>query len=173
MRYTANGQLDRTFGSNGYVTLTVEGDGDDTFPYGIAVDANNNIVVAGCNEDSGVMALVRFTANGELDGTFGSGGIVTESFACQAQAVTIDDDGNILVSGLAANGENLVVARSPATAIWTTRSAQARACSTARATPTTSSTRLVPIRCNYSPRPPIRWATRSSWLARAGRARTA
>jgi uncharacterized delta-60 repeat protein len=112
MRYTVNGQLDKTFGSNGYVTLTVDsGDGDDTFPYGIAVDASNNIVVAGCNEDSGVMALVRFTANGGLDGTFGSGGIVTESFACQAQAVTIDGDGNIVISGLAVNGENLVVAR--------------------------------------------------------------
>jgi uncharacterized delta-60 repeat protein len=112
MRYTANGVLDKTFGSNGYVTLTVDsGDGDDTFPYGIAVDANNNIVVAGCNEDSGVLALARFTPNGGLDDTFGDAGIVTESFACQANAVAIDDDGNIVVSGLAANGENLVVAR--------------------------------------------------------------
>ena len=57
------------------------------------------------------MALVRFTENGGLDGTFGSGGIVTESFACQANAVTIDGDGNIVISGLAANGENLLVAR--------------------------------------------------------------
>jgi uncharacterized delta-60 repeat protein len=112
MRYTANGELDTTFGSKGYVTLTVDSsDGDDTFPYGIAVDANNNVVVAGCNEDSGVMALVRFTENGGLDTTFGIGGILTESFAQTANAVAIDDDGNIVISGLAANGENLVVAR--------------------------------------------------------------
>jgi uncharacterized delta-60 repeat protein len=112
MRYTANGQLDTTFGSKGYVTLTVDSnDGDDTFPYGIAVDANNNIVVAASNEDSGVMALVRFTESGGLDASFGDLGIVTESFACQAQAVAIDYAGNIVISGLAANGENLLVAR--------------------------------------------------------------
>ena len=109
MRYTANGTLDKTFGTNGYVTLTIGG--DDSVPYGIAIDPENRIVVAGCNDDTGEMALARFTPNGELDGTFGSGGIVTDSFAQTANAVAIDDDGNIVISGVAANGENLVVAR--------------------------------------------------------------
>ena len=109
MRYTANGKLDTTFGANGYVSLAVGG--QDTFPYGIAVDADNNIVVAASNEDTGEMALVRFTANGGLDGTFGSGGVVTGSFASSANAVAIDGDGNIVIAGVAANYENLVVAR--------------------------------------------------------------
>src|SRR5208282_4327381 len=112
MRYTANGVLDTSFGpnGNGYVTLMV--DGQDTWPRGIAVDADNNIVVAGFyGNGSQAMALVRFTADGALDGTFGSGGIVTESFAKAAYSVVIDSQGNIVISGVAPNGDNLVVAR--------------------------------------------------------------
>ena len=112
MCYTANGVLDTSFGpnGNGYVTLMV--DGQDTWPRGIAVDADDNIVVAGFyGNGSQAMALVRFTADGELDGTFGSGGIVTESFAKAAYSVVINSQGNIVISGVAPNGENLVVAR--------------------------------------------------------------
>ena len=105
------------------------------------MDDDNNIVVAGCNEDSGVLALARFTPNGGLDGTFGSGGIVTESFACQANAVAIDNDGNIVVSGLAANGENLVVARFTTDGDLDDTFGPSEGCSMVRATPTTSSIR--------------------------------
>ena len=102
--------MDKTFGQNGYVTITI--DGQDTYPLGIAVDEDNSIVVAGeCGDDTPVMVLARFTANGALDGTFGDGGAVVEDFASSANAVAIDDDGNIVVAGSSADGENLVVAR--------------------------------------------------------------
>ncbi len=110
MRYTPNGQLDTTFGSDGYATLSI--DGESTSPRGIAVDADDRIVVAGaCEDDDDYLALVRFTADGDLDDTFGDGGGVTESFAASAEAVAIDDDGDIVIAGISANGENLVVAR--------------------------------------------------------------
>ena len=97
-------------------------------------------------EDEDDLALVRFTADGDLDATFGDGGVVTEDFAYSADAVAIDDDGNIIISG--SNGEDLVVAGSPATAIWT---------ATTTRSPIPTSPR---IRCNYSHPRPTRWATR-------------
>ena len=107
IRYTANGQLDTTFGTNGYATISV--DGEDTYPRAIAVDDDDSIVVGGSAADDG-MALVRFTADGDLDTTFGDGGVVTESIAGVASAIAIDDDGNIVIAGADYDGD-LVVAR--------------------------------------------------------------
>jgi uncharacterized delta-60 repeat protein len=111
MRYTQNGVLDTTFGSNGYATLTVNG--LNTYPQCVAVDAHDNIIVGGdfVSGANDTMYLARFTPEGALDGTFGNGGIVSESFATVTSAVTLDSSGNIVIAGVSPNTNNLVVAR--------------------------------------------------------------
>jgi uncharacterized delta-60 repeat protein len=80
LRYNTDGTLDTTgFGSpNGYVTTSI-GAFDDGFA--VAVQSDNKIVVAG-NADAGMgdrLALLRYNANGSLDSSFGTGGIVTRA----------------------------------------------------------------------------------------------
>jgi uncharacterized delta-60 repeat protein len=99
-------QRDTTFGIKGIATISIAGQSSN--PNDIVVDADDNIVVAG--DSDGDLAVVRFTAEGELDTTFGTGGFITESFASTASAVALDSEGNIVVSGVASNG-NLLVAR--------------------------------------------------------------
>jgi uncharacterized delta-60 repeat protein len=78
-RFTADGQLDTTFGTGGLVLTTPAG----IFPTASAllVQANGQILVAGLttgvNKNTpGGTVLVRFNSNGSLDTKFGAGGIV-------------------------------------------------------------------------------------------------
>jgi uncharacterized delta-60 repeat protein len=84
-RYTSNGVLDKTFGTNGLVTTKV-GTRSDA-PSALLLQPNGQIVmggfeVAGANGVPGMLSLVRYNANGSLDTTFGKGGIslVTAKF---------------------------------------------------------------------------------------------
>jgi uncharacterized delta-60 repeat protein len=99
-----NGSLDTGFGSDGEAMVEIGFDIDDSAS-GVAVQADNKIVVVGTMIPSdGVadFALVRFTADGSLDTTFGTGGKVTTDFSRRidhAQAVAIQSDGKIVVAG--------------------------------------------------------------------------
>ena len=77
VRYTANGDLDATFGAGGIVTTPI-GPGDDV-ARAIAIQPDGKIVAAGASSNgvNDKFAVVRYTANGSLDATFGAGGIVT------------------------------------------------------------------------------------------------
>jgi uncharacterized delta-60 repeat protein len=84
-RYTSNGVLDKTFGTNGLVTTKV-GTRSDA-PSALLLQPNGQIVmggfeVAGANGVPGMLSLARYNANGSLDTTFGKGGIslVTAKF---------------------------------------------------------------------------------------------
>jgi uncharacterized delta-60 repeat protein len=77
-RYTSNGVLDNTFGTNGLVATKVGTQSDA--PSALLIQRNGKIVmggfeVAGGQGAPGMMSLVRFNANGSLDTTFGKGGI--------------------------------------------------------------------------------------------------
>src|SRR5262249_16987921 len=84
------GSLDATFGTNGKVTtdftrvipasgFTVHG--VDT-AQGVAVDNDGRIVVAGTTSVDGSIdfALARYDTNGNLDASFGNGGLVRADF---------------------------------------------------------------------------------------------
>ena len=75
-----NGSLDTSFGTGGKVTYSpTKNDTNNMGPQGIAIDASGSIVVAGgVGPDS---LIVRFTANGALDTSFGKGGSVIGSYA--------------------------------------------------------------------------------------------
>src|SRR6266853_652673 len=120
-RYLAGGGLDASF-SGGAVATKID---PSEFEYALAVaqQTDGKIIAAGHSALSGqgVIALVRYNANGSLDsapGSFGSGGIVRTavgSDGAEAVAVAVQADGKIVVAGtiLAANfsGKGIVLLR--------------------------------------------------------------
>jgi uncharacterized delta-60 repeat protein len=103
VRMNGNGSLDTTFAANGVVQTFIIG--DDTRANRMALQADGKIVVAGISGDYGdtEITVVRYTANGELDPAFGSGGIVKTAVVPDTHNwgndVAIQPDGKILVAG--------------------------------------------------------------------------
>jgi uncharacterized delta-60 repeat protein len=102
-RYNANGTLDTTFGSGGVVTNPAFGIVWAAAVYPAAGTANDGkIVVAGGGGPNGGWEVARYSPNGTLDSTFGSGGMVntpTGSSNSYARSVALQSDGRIVVSG--------------------------------------------------------------------------
>ncbi|MCB9135103.1 MAG: tandem-95 repeat protein [Anaerolineales bacterium] len=102
VRYTSAGNMDATFSGDGIVTTSI-GPLADT-AYAVAVQTDGKILVAGSSDNGtfDVFALARYTTNGTLDATFGTGGIVTTPIAgvrAIASALVIQQDGKIVVTG--------------------------------------------------------------------------
>jgi len=93
-RYTTSGALDTTFGGAGIVTTNM-GMGSLSYATAIALQPDNKVVVGGAI--SGDFALVRFTADGDLDTSFGGTGVVTTSIDMQSndavEALALQPDG--------------------------------------------------------------------------------
>lgn len=108
-RYNSQGLLDPSFGHNGKITIDVAG--FDDVAYSAILDAAGRILVTGYVNDGNDfdIAVLRFTANGHLDTTFGINGIVTTDFkggddyGC---SIALDSSGNIVVGGFARNGNH-------------------------------------------------------------------
>ena len=94
------GAFDPAFGGNGIVTTDING-------YDVATDValqdDGKIIVVGGNNDDGVM--IRYNADGTLDTSFGSSGIVTQTLGVMYpfSSVALGND-KILVAGKADNG---------------------------------------------------------------------
>ena len=116
-RYNPNGSLDRTFSSDGKV-VTPFGSSSDAI-LTIAIRPDGKILAAGStyNGANSDFALARYTANGALDPSFGSGGKVRTDIASRNQAIfgiALQPDGKIVVAGYsegATTSEDFVVAR--------------------------------------------------------------
>jgi uncharacterized delta-60 repeat protein len=113
MRLRASGARDTSFGSSGSVQTDIAGGSDQAND--IAVDGSNRIVAAGSagpakGAKTGMdFAVVRYTANGALDATFGAGGKQRTDFARlndSAQSVAIQSDGKIAVCGYIGSGSS-------------------------------------------------------------------
>jgi uncharacterized delta-60 repeat protein len=111
LRYLPNGSLDQTFGSGGIVTTALSGPAQAN---AVALQGDGKIVLAGYVQTDPVgpgyeFALARYDADGSLDPTFGSGGVVTTSignileadlpYGGIAYAVAIQPDGKVDVGG--------------------------------------------------------------------------
>ncbi|HEX9990429.1 MAG TPA: S-layer homology domain-containing protein [Chloroflexia bacterium] len=98
-RYNADGSLDGSFGTGGKVRTAFSfGSMDEA--YGVAVQSNGKIVAAG--RTGFFFGLARYNLDGSLDGNFGTGGMVTTTFAegdAEATALAIQADGKIVASG--------------------------------------------------------------------------
>ncbi len=117
-RYDADGSLDGSFGSGGFVTTPFLDCGCD-LPYGgvanaISLQQGGKIVAAGADLDPrpqsrGTFALARYKSDGSPDDSFGSDGRVTTSFGFNppangtsgdaANAVAVQPDGKVVAAG--------------------------------------------------------------------------
>ena len=104
VRYLPNGKPDTKFGKNGAVVVDI---GAEDTAVAVAVQPDGKIVAAGRGELRGLdndFALVRLTANGNMDHTFGVGGKVTTDFMGGkdwANGLVLLPDGKIIAGGLA------------------------------------------------------------------------
>lgn len=89
-RFNPNGTLDSTFGTGGIVSTRAGGRLIGPTPGGVALLSNGDIVVA-----VGV-ALLRFLPNGQLDSTFGKGGVAP--LLTSAQSLALLSTGKALVT---------------------------------------------------------------------------
>lgn len=97
VRFNSNGSIDNTFGSSGVVT------GNNTLAGylsgGIALQSDGKIILAGNSSFVGIKT-VRLNTNGTLDTTFNGTGAVTTNLADDTtEAVAIQTDGKIVVTG--------------------------------------------------------------------------
>lgn len=103
-RYTKSGVLDTSFGTGGKVTTELTGGEDKAFA--LALQRDGKIVAAGAAHwvlaQSGDFALAHYNANGSLDPSFGTAGVVTTDFAGSfdnAFDVALQHDGKIVSVG--------------------------------------------------------------------------
>jgi uncharacterized delta-60 repeat protein len=107
-RLTSSGTLDYSFGSgSGTVTSTLGS--SSAFASNLVIQADGKPVLAGYASSGGtVFALMRYTANGALDTTFGAGGKVLTNVggtfsgnSAIATSLAIQGDGKIVAAGYA------------------------------------------------------------------------
>ena len=118
-RYNANGSLDSSFGGDGKVTTDIAGGQD--YAYAVAVQGDGKIIAAGSANLNAAsfytrFTLVRYNADGSLDASFGTAGIVSTDFFGTNNAATsiaLQPDGRIVVAGSAeeAGADRFALAR--------------------------------------------------------------
>src|SRR5439155_4504995 len=94
----APGDLDPSFGSGGVVQ------GPLGFAYGVSLQRDGKIVVAGSPSGASSFQVVRYQTDGTMDSSFGVGGVATTDFGlcCTfAQDVLVQQDGRVLAVGAA------------------------------------------------------------------------
>jgi uncharacterized delta-60 repeat protein len=97
-RYNADGALDPSFGDHGLVVAPL---GD--YVTGVALDGQGRILIWGQGPQA-YTSLVRFEADGQLDPTFGVGGLAGSDLyespvGSSPRSVAVEPDGRIVVAG--------------------------------------------------------------------------
>jgi uncharacterized delta-60 repeat protein len=112
-RYTSNGVLDTTFGTKGLVITKVGARSDA--PSALLLQPNGQIVMGGFEvargNIPGMMSLVRYNSDGNLDTTFGKGGISLAGVTFLGpETLALLSNGDYLGVGQNANGNTGIVA---------------------------------------------------------------
>lgn len=96
MRLTSSGQLDTSFGEQGFVRTPLE---STSVVNAVAVQSDGKIIIAG--SVNGYIVVARYTDTGVLDDTFGVNGITSTALGSDSVAlsVALQDDGKLIVSG--------------------------------------------------------------------------
>ncbi len=113
-RYTSAGLLDATFGGGSGFTSTSIGPGDDEATAVLLQHRAEDILVAGFSYQGATrlndFALLRYKNNGDLDPSFGSGGVVTTTLTATSDdlpfAMAAQADHKIVLAGSLDPGTN-------------------------------------------------------------------
>jgi uncharacterized delta-60 repeat protein len=106
VRYHSDGMRDPTFGNGGIVMTDFAGNNDKA--YGVCIQADGKIVLAGSSGDTGDVdvdvAIARYNPSGVLDESFGIAGkmkvhVGDALFWQAAKAIAVQPDGKILATG--------------------------------------------------------------------------
>lgn len=95
-RFNPNGSSDTAFGTGGIAKTSF---GGDSIARAVAIQSDGKILVGG---NMGVsFTLVRYTATGQMDTTFGNQGVVVTSFGNSAgiTGLAVQTDGKIIATG--------------------------------------------------------------------------
>jgi uncharacterized delta-60 repeat protein len=110
VRYNADGTPDTTFSGDGKIVADFGG-GDSA--RSVAVQADGKIVVTGYSSPAGSsgggdVIVARYNADGTLDPTFSSDGVVKTAIGDESEGngVVVQSDGRILVAGQSVNNGN-------------------------------------------------------------------
>ncbi|MCP4966187.1 MAG: hypothetical protein GY926_13250, partial [bacterium] len=109
-RYNTDGSLDSSFGTGGTVVTSITS-GDD-YLTGLALQADGKILATGFDHNGSEYEyiVVRYDTDGSLDTSFdGDGIVITDPSASgggRARAITVQDDGQIVVIGDSDGGVN-------------------------------------------------------------------
>ena len=109
VRYNADGSLDTSFGTGGKVTTPIESIGNQVFA--LVLQPDGKLVAAGYANDGSNQdfALVRYSPDGNLDGSFGTGGKVITPVSGtfgEVNALVLQPDGKLVAAGYSYNGSD-------------------------------------------------------------------
>lgn len=110
VRYNTDGSLDNSFDGDGMLLVPTGTSLGEA--YGIQIQIDNKIVIAGKAYEGfdTDFSLIRFSENGVLDNTFGTGGIVQVTYGTgEEEAFTglaMEWDGGIVATGYKGNGSD-------------------------------------------------------------------
>ncbi len=116
IRFNTNGTLDNFFGNAGKAVFSFPNT-EEAFLSSIQLQSDGKIVAGGFVYEGNEcdLALLRLTSNGNLDVSFGNGGVVTTSFPNQIvgtfegiSSIAIQNDGRILAVGESSNAAVIV-----------------------------------------------------------------
>ena len=112
-RYLSDGKLDTDFASvSGFGTNFTSFEGyDDAFPTDLVLAEDDSILVGGFvnHASGGAVAVAKYDAHGDLDTSFGSGGLAVHDFGIGFEdvgGIARQADGKILLAG-SSNGRSL------------------------------------------------------------------
>lgn len=108
-RYNGDGSIDSNFGSNGRVITTFSGEG---YANSVAVASDGKIIVIG-NIFGPALAVARYTSEGLLDSSFGSGGkmITVAPDPFHGWAMRLQTDDKIVIAGNTRYGGDFALLR--------------------------------------------------------------
>ena len=117
LRFTADGFVDNSFGTDGFAFIPIEGANGNSAD-AVAIHGDGIVLGGYVLFDGGdVAVLIRLDANGDLDPDFGDLGLVAANFpgySCEFADIAVDRDGYIVAAGIAwsqDSGTDILIAR--------------------------------------------------------------